>query len=58
MDTELFDVLERQVESLLERYTELQRENAQLREENHRLLVERQGVKSRIDAVLAKIERI
>ncbi len=58
MDNELFSVLERQVESLLERYTELQRENALLREENRRLLEERQGIKGRIDAVLAKIERV
>jgi cell division protein ZapB len=58
MDNELFSVLERQVESLLDRYTDLQRENALLREENRRLLEERQGVKTRIDAVLAKIERV
>ena len=58
MDNELFSVLERQVENLLERYTELQRENALLREENRRLLEERQGIKGRIDAVLAKIERV
>ena len=58
MDNELFSVLERQVESLLERYTALQRENALLREENRRLLEERQGIKGRIDAVLAKIERV
>jgi cell division protein ZapB len=58
MDLEFFAVLERQVDSLLDKYAELQRENAQLREENRRLLEERQGVKGRIDAVLAKIERI
>ena len=58
MDLEQFTILEQKIESLLERHADLQRENGQLREENRRLAEERQGLKSRIDAVLAKLERI
>ncbi len=58
MDPELFDALEKRVESLLEGYGALKRENVLLREENHRLLGEREGFKARIDVVLKKLEGI
>ena len=58
MDPELFDSLEKRVESLLEGYSALKRENVLLREENQRLLGEREGFKSRIDVVLKKLEGI
>jgi cell division protein ZapB len=58
MDPELLDSLEKRVESLLEGYSTLKRENVLLREENQRLLGEREGFKARIDVVLKKLEGI
>ncbi|HEY6839120.1 MAG TPA: cell division protein ZapB [Geobacteraceae bacterium] len=58
MELELLAALEQQVENLLNRYQELQRENEGLREENRRLTEERQGVKARVDAILGKLEGI
>jgi len=58
MDTELFDILENKVESLLRDVTALKRENAQLREENQGLIREREAFKSRIDSILKKLEGI
>lgn len=55
---ELFDALERRVESLLARYSTLERENQLLREENRRLLEERDSFKGRIGVVLEKLEGI
>ncbi len=55
---ELFDTLEHRVESLLLEYASLREENALLREENQRLTREREGFKSRIDAILKKMEGI
>jgi cell division protein ZapB len=58
METELFDTLEKRVESLLVAYQELQSDNLRMAEENHRLREERDGVKSRIDTILRKLEGI
>lgn len=58
METELFDTLEKRVESLLVAYQELQSDNLRMTEENHRLREERDGVKSRIDTILRKLEGI
>jgi cell division protein ZapB len=58
METELFDALEKRIESLLVAYQALQSENLRMTEENHRLREERDGVKSRIDAILGKLEGI
>lgn len=58
MDREIFDVLENRVEALLRDYTSLKRDNVSLREEVQRLQQERENFKSRIDAVLAKLEGI
>jgi len=58
MDREIFDVLENRVEVLLRDYASLRQENVTLREENERLLREREEFKSRIDAVLVKLEGV
>ncbi len=58
MDREIFDVLENRVEALLRDYASLKRDNVSLREEVQRLQQERENFKSRIDAVLAKLEGI
>jgi len=58
MDAELFDALESRVENLLREYASLREENSRLRDENQRLLREREGFKSRIDAILKKMEGV
>lgn len=58
MDREIFDVLENRVEVLLRDYASLKQENVTLREENQRLVREREEFKSRIDAVLVKLEGV
>ena len=58
MDNELFEVLEAKVEELLGRYAALKEENSRLCDENQQLNQERQGLKSRIDAILGKLEGI
>ena len=58
MDMEQFDALEGRVESLLRQFSLLREENSQLKEENERLLKEREVFKSRIDAILKKMEGI
>lgn len=55
---EQFDALEGRVESLLRQFTLLREENSQLKEENQKLLKEREIFKSRIDAILKKMEGI
>jgi cell division protein ZapB len=58
MDREIFDVLENRVEVLLRDYASLKQENVTLREENQRLVREREEFKTRIDAVLVKLEGV
>lgn len=58
MDAELFESLEKRVQSLLDAYLSLKSENVGLKEENARLLREREGFKERINSVLAKLEGI
>ncbi|KAF0217548.1 MAG: hypothetical protein FD174_3227 [Geobacteraceae bacterium] len=58
MDIELFSALEKRIENLLDGYAALKRENLLLNEENRRLLEEREGFKTRIDAILKKLEGI
>ena len=56
MDKELFAALEKKVDDLLDKYSNLKADNARLAEENQRLLSEREGFKSRVDAILGKLE--
>ena len=58
MNQELFATLDKKVGELLEKYTALKEENARLAEENQRFLAEREGLKSRVDTILGKLEGI
>lgn len=58
MDGELFAEIERRVDLLLERYLALKGENEQLRNENFRLMEERNLIKGRLDIILDKLERV
>ncbi len=58
MTSDLFSVLDERIGNLLERYALLKRDNELLREENRRLLEERDGFRARIDAILGKLEGI
>ena len=56
MDKELFAALEKKVDDLLDKYSDLKADNARLADENQKLQSEREGFKSRIDAILGKLE--
>jgi cell division protein ZapB len=58
MDKELLDTLEGRITTLLAVFNALKLENQSLREENCRLLEERDGFKARIDMILKKLEGI
>lgn len=58
MNQEQIEVLEEKVNDILEKYSDLKAENARLNEEVHRLFSEREGLKSRVDAILDKLEGI
>ena len=56
MDNELFAALEKKVDDLLGKYSNLKADNARLAEENQQLQSEREGFKLRVDAILGKLE--
>lgn len=58
MDTEIFNLLENRLESLIHEFNSLKLETSRLRDENQRLVSEREGFKDRIDAILKKLEGI
>ncbi|ACM21935.1 cell division protein ZapB [Geotalea daltonii FRC-32] len=58
MDSSLFDELERKVERLLQINMTLKQENELLRTENAKLQFDRNGIKSRIDAILEKLQEV
>lgn len=58
MGNELFDTLEKRIENLLMEYNSLKQEALLLREENERLLKEREGFKERVDSIIRKLEGI
>jgi cell division protein ZapB len=58
MDSELFDVLEKKIDVLLENYGALKQENARMREEVQSLREDRDRVKVRLDAIIRKMEGI
>lgn len=58
MDGELLSVLEKRIETLLDGYATLKQEHARLSEENQRLLLEREGLKDRIDAIISRLETV
>ena len=58
MNHELIETLENKVNGLLEKYAALKDDNHRLAEENQRFQSEREGLKSRVDAILGKLEGI
>jgi FtsZ-binding cell division protein ZapB len=58
MDVELISELEKKIGGLLLAYSKLKQENERLHEENCRFVDERSSIKSRIDAILEKLEGI
>jgi cell division protein ZapB len=58
MDEKLFDALEDKIEFLLREFSSTKQENTQLKEQNQKLLAEREVLKSRIDAILLKLEGV
>ena len=58
MNQELIDVLENKIGALVEKYNDLKEENAMLHEEIQRLTNDRESIKSRVDAILGKLDGI
>jgi len=58
MDQELIEVLEKKIGSLVEKYSVLKEENVRLNEEIQRLSNDREGIRSRVDAILGKLDGI
>ena len=56
MNQELIDVLEAKIGVVLEKYNDLKEENAMLHDEIQRLTNDREGIKSRVDAILGKLD--
>jgi len=58
MNQELVETLEKKIGDIVEKYNALKVENARLNEEMQRLSNDREGFKSRIDAILGKLDGI
>jgi cell division protein ZapB len=58
INNELIETLESRVNDLVEKYCALKEENARLNEIVQRFSSERDGLKSRVDAILGKLEGI
>ena len=58
MNQELLEVLEKKIGDIVEKYSNLKEENARLNEEIQRLSDDREGFKSRVDAILGKLDGI
>lgn len=58
MNQEMIEVLEKKINEIVEKYTALKEENALLHEEVQRLSSDREGIKSRVDALLGKLDGI
>ena len=58
MNQELIEVLEKKIADIVEKYSALKAENARLNEEILRFSSEKEGIKSRVDAILGKLEGI
>ena len=58
MNHELLEVLEKKIDTVVEKYSVLKEENARLNEEIQRLSGDREGIKSRVDAILGKLDGI
>ena len=58
MNQELIEVLENKIGDIVEKYSALKAENERLNEEIQRLSSDREGIKSRVDAILGKLDGI
>ncbi len=58
MNQELIEVLEKKIGDIVEKYSALKEENARLNDEIQRLSSDREGFKSRVDAILGKLDGI
>jgi cell division protein ZapB len=58
MNQELIEVLEKKIGEIVEKYNSLKDENTLLHEEVQRLSSDREGIKSRVDAILGKLDGI
>jgi cell division protein ZapB len=58
MNQQLIEVLEKKINEIVEKYSSLKEENALLNEEIKRLSDDREGIKSRVDAILGKLDGI
>lgn len=58
MNEELFDALEKRIESLVDDYKALRETAFQLKEENERLIKEREVFKERLDTIIRKLEGV
>jgi len=58
MNQELIELLEKKISDVVEKYNALKTENARLNEEIKRFSSEREGLKSRVDSILGKLEGI
>ena len=58
MSNELFDALEKRIESLVDEYRTLKEAAYQLKEENERLVREKEVFKERLDTIIRKLEGV
>jgi cell division protein ZapB len=58
MNQELIETLENKIGELVEKYISLKEENELLHDEVKRLSSDREGIKSRVDALLGKLDGI
>jgi cell division protein ZapB len=58
MEQELIDVLEKRIGDIVEKYNALKEENSRLNADLTRLSSDREGLKSRVDAILGKLDGI
>ena len=58
MNQELIEILENKIGDIVGKYSALKEENARLNEEIQRLSNDREGFKSRVDAILGKLDGI
>jgi predicted nuclease with TOPRIM domain len=58
MNQDLIELLEKKIGDILEKYTALKEENAHLHEELERLAHDREGIRSRVDAILGRLDGI
>ncbi|MBI5484711.1 MAG: cell division protein ZapB [Deltaproteobacteria bacterium] len=56
MNQGLMEELESRINDIVEKYSALKAENARLNEEIQRFSSERDGLRSRVDAILGKLE--